>query len=181
MQGLTLWFTGLSGSGKSTIANLLRKKLTEEEIPCVVLDGDEVRKTLSRGLGYSKEDRDKNITRIADLCKLLSGQGILTVACVISPTEKVRAYAREQNKNFLEVYVKCSLEVCEQRDPKGHYQRVRKSQLKEDFVGLTVPYEEPKNPEIILDTSKHSAEDCAEILQASVKEHLLKIKKENEM
>ena len=161
MDGLTIWFTGLSGSGKTTIADELVERLRNEEKGAVLLDGDIVRKTLSADLGYTKEDRDKHITRIAHVCALITENGIPNIACVISPTKKIRDYARLAITNFIEVYVHCPIEICEQRDVKGHYERVRKGEIK-DFVGITIPYEEPSNPEIIVSTDKMAVSECVD-------------------
>ncbi len=162
MEKVTIWFTGLSGSGKTTIAAALKRKLALEKIPVIVLDGDEVRRSLSQDLGYSQEDREKHMMRVAQVCKIITDQGFLNIACVISPTKKIRQYARELIGNFIEVYVNCPLEVCEQRDPKHHYQRVRAQEKKEDFVGITIPYEVPENPEVVVETNTLSPEECAE-------------------
>jgi adenylylsulfate kinase len=155
-----VWFTGLSGSGKTTIANELAKRLRETGEKLVVLDGDIVRKTLSSDLGYSKEERDQHITRVAHACELISKNNVLNIGCVISPTKKIREYAREiiGKDKFVEVYVKCSIEVCEKRDVKGHYAKVRSGEIKE-FVGISVPYEEPENPSIILNTEKENVNE----------------------
>jgi len=158
-KGYTIWFTGLSGSGKTTIAKELVKKLRDKNIPVVLLDGDDVRKTVSKDLGYTREDRDKHITRVADICKIITSNGVLNIACVVSPTEKIRKYAKNKIKNFIEVYTKCPIEVCEKRDAKGHYKNVKEGKIK-DFVGITIKYEEPKNPDIVLETNKYSIEEC---------------------
>lgn len=157
MKG-TIWFTGLPESGKTTIALELVKRIKE---PVILLDGNIVRKTLSSDLGYTKEDRDKNIKRIADVCSLISSQRVLNIACVISPTRKIRRYARKQIKEFIEVYVECDIKLCEKRDSKGHYKKFRKGIIK-DFVGLSIPYEEPSKPEIIIDSSKLSVKECVD-------------------
>ncbi len=172
MKGVTIWFTGFSGSGKTTIANSIKQKLAEESITVIVLDGDVVRQSLSRDLGYSKEERDRHITRVADVCKLITEQGGIVIACVISPTRKIREYARKATGNFIEVNVKCPLSVCEQRDPKDHYKRVRASQNTEDFVGITIPYEEPENPEVVVDTDKSTIEECTEKIITYLKNYL---------
>lgn len=159
MKGATIWFTGLSGSGKSTIARLVKQKLAEENIPLIILDGDEVRNSLSRDLDYSKESRDKHITRIADVCKIISNQGVLNLACVISSTREIRGYARKNIPLFVEVYIRCPISECGKRDPKGHYKKVEEDTIK-DFVGITIPYEEPLNPEIIVDTHEKNPDQC---------------------
>jgi len=159
MKGATIWFTGLSGSGKTTIANLLTKKLRGKNIPVVVLDGDIVRKMISLDLGYSKEERDKHITRVVHVCELITKNDVLNIACFLSPTRAIRDYARKKIRNFIEVYIKCPIEVCEKRDVKHHYSKVREGKIKE-FVGISIPYEEPKNPDIVCETDKNDAETC---------------------
>lgn len=158
MKGYAIWFTGISGSGKTTIADDLVKIFHKRNIPVVLLDGDIVRKTLSHDLGYSKEERDKHITRVADVCHLINLNGILTIACVLSPTRKIRRYARKLINNFIEVYIKCPYDVCEQRDVRGYYKQVRDGEIK-DFVGYNIPYEEPEKPEIILETDKETVKE----------------------
>jgi len=170
MIGYTIWFTGISGSGKTTIANELVKILRKRSIPVVLLDGDIVRKTLSHDLGYSKEDRDKHITRVADVSHLVNMNGILTIACVLSPTRKIRRYARKLISNFIEVYIKCPYEVCEQRDIKGYYKQVREGKIKH-FVGYNIPYEEPENPEIVLQTNKETITESVQNLLCYLKDN----------
>jgi len=151
-----LWFTGLSGSGKTTIARHLATELRKRNKPFVLLDGDEVRKTLSVDLGYTKCDRNKHMTRVACMCYLISANNVLSIACVLSPTARIRRYARNLiGSYFIEVYVKCSIEECERRDVKGLWTRARKGFVKE-FVGLNIPYETPRRPEIILKTDKET-------------------------
>ena len=162
-KGFTLWFTGLSGSGKSTIAEGLARKLRMIDISVVLLDGDEVRKTLSSDLGYTKEERDFHITRVANVSYLITKNDVICIACVISPTKKIRDFARKTINNFIEVYTKCPISVCMKRDVKGHYQKVKNGEIK-DFVGINVPYEEPEKPEIILDTDKESVNESIDRL-----------------
>ena len=167
--GHTIWFTGLSGSGKTTIANKVANYLRKQGIPVVVLDGDEVRKTLSADLGYTKEDRDRHIKRVAHVCKILTDNHILTISCVISPTKEIRDYARSLIKNFIEVYIKCSYEKCEQRDVKGLYKKAKEGEI-QNFVGISVPYEEPDHPEVVLDTEKETVDESVHKLLTALKQ-----------
>ncbi|MCB1191318.1 MAG: adenylyl-sulfate kinase [Leptospiraceae bacterium] len=148
-----LWLTGLSGSGKSTIAKKLQKKLVSENKMAYVLDGDNVRHGLNQDLGFTEEDRIENIRRISEVAKLLMEAGIIVITAFISPYQKERRRVREKlGHDFVEVYVKCPLEECEKRDPKGLYKKARKGEIP-DFTGISSPYEEPENPEIVVDTS----------------------------
>lgn len=156
--GFTVWFTGLPCSGKSTLARMLEKKLREMGRKVEVLDGDEVRQRLSRGLGFSKEDRDENIRRISYVCKLLSRNGVVAISAAISPYREVREEARRENERFVEVYVKCPVEVCIKRDVKGLYKKAINGEIK-NFTGISDPYEEPLNPEVIVETDKETPEE----------------------
>ncbi|MCF7861788.1 adenylyl-sulfate kinase [Candidatus Woesearchaeota archaeon] len=158
-KGFVLWFTGLSGSGKSTIADRVKEELLKKNIPIEQLDGDEVREHLTRDLGFSKEDRDENIRRIAFVAKLLSRNKVGIIASFISPYEDIRKEVRDSVTNFIEIYVNAPLEVCEARDVKGLYKKARAGEIK-NFTGISDPYEEPKNPEIELKTDKSSIEEC---------------------
>ena len=158
MNGYTIWFTGLSGSGKTTIAEELAKVLRENHVDVVLLDGDIVRQNLSKDLGYTKEERDIHITRVANVCYLIGTNDVLNIACVLSPTRKIRRYARNKIKNFIEVYVKCHIETCIKRDVKGHYKKAKEGKLK-NFVGIDIQYEEPEKPEIIINTDKESIKE----------------------
>jgi adenylylsulfate kinase len=160
-QGFTLWFTGLSGSGKTTITTHLVKELRKRGVPLEVLDGDIVRENLSKGLGFSKEDRDTNIRRIAFVANLLSRNGVPVITAAISPYREIRNEARElMDGRFVEVYTKAPLEVCEERDVKGLYAKARAGEIKE-FTGISDPYEPPENPEILVETDKQSPEASA--------------------
>jgi adenylylsulfate kinase len=146
-RGVAVWFTGFSGAGKSTIANALIDKLKAEGYNPEVLDGDEIRENLTKGLGFSKEDRDTNIRRIGFVAKLLVRNGALVLVPVISPYRAIREEMRAQIGNFVEVFVNAPIEVCEQRDVKGLYKKVRAGELKQ-FTGIDDPYEPPVNPEV---------------------------------
>ena len=169
-KGFTLWFTGLSGSGKSTLAQYLTPKLKELGKKVEVLDGDEVRENLSKGLGFSKEDRDTNIRRIGYVANLLARNGAVSITAAISPYREVRAECRNQAQaDFVEVYVKCALEVVEERDTKGLYKKARAGIIK-NFTGISDPYEEPENPEVTVDTGSESIEESAEKILAFLRE-----------
>jgi adenylylsulfate kinase len=148
-----VWFTGLSSSGKSTIAHTVEKQLFKKGVRTYVLDGDNVRHGLNSNLGFSREDRKENLRRIAELSKLFVDAGILVFAAFISPYIEDREYIRQRFKddNFLEIYVKCSVEACEQRDPKGQYKKAREGIIK-NYTGIDSPYEEPENPDLVIDT-----------------------------
>lgn len=161
MKGFTLWFTGLSGAGKTTLSKLVVDKLRERDIEPEILDGDVVRTHLSKGLGFSREDRETNLKRIAFVCKLLTRNAACVVACTISPYQHIRQHARSEIGNYVQVHVNCPLEVCERRDPKGLYKKAR-SGLIENFTGITDPYEVPKNSEIEVNTAVEDPEMCAE-------------------
>jgi adenylylsulfate kinase len=172
-KGFTLWFTGLSGSGKSTITGLLVEELQKRGSKVEVLDGDIVRENLSKGLGFSKEDRDTNIRRIAFVADLLSRNDVPVVTAAISPYREIRAEARElMDGRFIEAYVKASVEVCEQRDTKGLYAKARSGEIKE-FTGVSDPYEPPENPELVLDTENESPEQSAQKIIAYLEEQEL--------
>ena len=160
-KGFTLWFTGLSGAGKTTISKIVERELRDRGSRVEVLDGDVVRENLSKGLGFSKEDRDTNIRRIAFVADLLSRNGVPVITAAISPYREIRDEARElMGDRFIEVFVKASVEVCAERDVKGLYEKAFKGEIKE-FTGVSDPYEPPLNPEITLDTEHDSAEEDA--------------------
>jgi adenylylsulfate kinase len=164
-KGFTLWFTGLSGAGKTTISTIVEDQLRERGSRVEVLDGDVVRENLSKGLGFSKEDRDTNIRRIAFVADLLSRNGVPVITAAISPYRELRNEARElMGDRFIEVFVKASVEVCAERDVKGLYEKAFKGEIKE-FTGVSDPYEPPLNPELTLDTEHQTPEEsAAEIL-----------------
>jgi adenylylsulfate kinase len=169
-QGFCLWFTGLSGSGKTTITNHLVKELRKRGSSLEILDGDIVRENLSKGLGFSKEDRDTNIRRIAFVANLLSRNGVPVITAAISPYREIRDEARElMDGRFIEAYVKASVEVCEERDVKGLYAKARSGEIKE-FTGVSDPYEPPENPELVLETENQSPEESAQQIIAFLEE-----------
>lgn len=159
-HGLMVWFTGLSGSGKSTIAMGVERELHKRGILCRILDGDNIRSGINSNLGFSAEDRMENIRRIAEIGKLFVQTGIVTLACFVSPTNDVRRLARNiiGEDDFREVFVSTPLEECERRDVKGLYARARRGEVK-DFTGISAPFEVPENPTLEIDTSRLSLEE----------------------
>ena len=159
-KGATLWLTGLSGSGKSTIAVELEHALIENKHQAFILDGDNIRHGLNKNLGFSPEDRTENIRRIGEVAKLFTNANIITIAAFVSPYREDRENVRNllDNGEFIEIYVKCSLDVCEARDTKGLYKKARAGEVK-DFTGISAPYEEPLNPELTIDSSTLSVEE----------------------
>lgn len=153
--GFTIWFTGLSGAGKSTLSEVIEKRLRARGCKVEVLDGDIVRTHLSKGLGFSREDRDTNIKRIAFVCSLLTRNGVICISAAISPYREAREWARREIGNFVEVYVKCPIEVCRQRDVKGLYKLVDEGKIK-GFTGVDDPYEEPEHPDLVIETDKET-------------------------
>lgn len=162
-KSVILWFTGLPSSGKSTIAHAVEEGLYQRGCNAFVFDGDNVRHGLCSDLGFSKEDRAENIRRIGEMVKLFIEAGLIALTAFISPfrsdREKIRKLVGEDN--FIEVYCRCSLEICEQRDVKGHYTQAKIGKIKE-FTGISSPYEEPKNPDLILDTADLSVAECVD-------------------
>jgi adenylylsulfate kinase len=162
--GPVLWFTGLSGSGKTTTAKQVATTLRTQGHSVEMLDGDELRETICKGLGFSKAERIENIKRIAYIAELLSRNGIIVLVSVITPYQEMRDYIRREVPGFVEIYVECPLEMCEQRDVKGHYAKARRGELTH-FTGISDPYEEPSHPEIILHTASCTLEhNCNTIL-----------------
>lgn len=159
-KGLMIWFTGLSGSGKSTVAIALERELHKRNILCRILDGDNIRSGINNNLGFSEEDRVENIRRIAEVSKLFVDTGVVTIAAFISPNNDIRRMAADiiGREDFIEVYVNTPLEVCEQRDVKGLYARARRGEVK-NFTGISAPFEAPENPAICLDTSVLTLEE----------------------
>jgi adenylyl-sulfate kinase len=158
-QGFTVWFTGLSGSGKSTIAEMLSHEFQARDMKTEILDGDVVRQNLSKGLGFSKEDRDTNIMRIGFVANLLTRNGVATICCPISPYKATRDACREMIGEFVEIYVYATFEeIAANRDPKGLYKKALAGEIK-NFTGLDDPYEAPENPELVVDTAAETPEE----------------------
>lgn len=170
--GFTLWLTGLSGAGKTTIAQAVEAELRARGVPVERLDGDTVRQGLSRDLGFSKADRDKNIERVTFVAKLLSRNGVGVIAAFISPYREARDTARRETSRFIEVFVSAPLEVCASRDVKGLYARALAGELK-DFTGVDDPYEAPLRPEITLHTDRDSLETCTRTVLTYLEAHNL--------
>jgi adenylylsulfate kinase len=161
-----IWLTGIPGSGKTTIAKALYPKLKELGFKAEILDGDTVRKELSPELGFTKQDREIHARRVVYLCKLLSRNGVISIVSLISPYREFRRYARGETNiddNFYEVYVKCSLETCMKRDPKGLYKKALSGEIK-DLTGLQDPYEEPENPEVVVNTEVQTLEENVKVI-----------------
>ncbi|MCK4347465.1 MAG: adenylyl-sulfate kinase [Thermoplasmatales archaeon] len=170
-KGVILWFTGLSGSGKSTVANEVAYKLHEKGKLAYILDGDNIRHGLNKNLGFSPEDRKENIRRISEVANLFADAGIIAITAFISPYAKDRNFCRELagEGRFLEIFAKASLESCEKRDPKGMYKKARAGEIK-DFTGIDAPYEAPENPEVIVDTDKETVDESAEKILKKLEE-----------
>jgi adenylylsulfate kinase len=168
-KGFTLWFTGLSGSGKSTIAERVAFKLERRGLPVEILDGDVVRTHLSKGLGFSHEDRDENIKRVGFVCQLLTRHGVIAVASVISPYRDARDHNRARIKDFVEVYTRCPIEICAERDLKGLYQKAKAGEIK-GFTGVDDPYEPPLNAEVVCHTDQESVEESVEKVLQKLRE-----------
>ncbi len=169
-KGFTLWFTGLSGAGKSTLANLLAAELRRRGMKVEILDGDEVRTNLSKGLGFSKEDRDTNIKRIGYVCKLLTRNGVVAISAAISPYREIRDFNREQVGQFVEVYVECSIEKLTERDVKGLYKKALAGEIK-NFTGISDPYEAPLKPEILVNSGAETVEQSLQSILTYLEKH----------
>ena len=168
-SGICIWLTGLSGSGKTTIAKYISKKLHEKGIITQVLDGDNIRLGINKNLSFSVEDRTENIRRTAEISKLFVHCGVVTICCLVSPTEKIRQLAKEiiGEKDFYEVFINTSLEACEKRDTKGLYKMARKGEIN-DFTGISSAFEVPKNPSLNITTEGKSIEESGELLLNNV-------------
>lgn len=167
--GFTIWFTGLSGAGKSTLAEAVEQRLRDCGCNVEVLDGDIVRTHLSKGLGFSREDRNTNIKRIAFVCNLLTRNGVVCISAAISPYREAREWARKEIGNFVEVYVKCPIEVCRQRDVKGLYKLVDEGKIK-GFTGVDDPYEEPEHPDLVIETDRETVNESVTHIFTRLKE-----------
>src|SRR5579872_4210228 len=167
--GFTLWFTGLSGAGKSTLSEIIEQRLRERGHKVEVLDGDIVRTHLSKGLGFSREDRDTNIKRIAFVCGLLTRNGVVCISAAISPYRDAREWARSEIGNFVEVYVNCPLAVCRERDVKGLYKLVDEGKIK-NFTGVDDPYEAPEHPDLVIETNRETVEESVDRIFAKLVE-----------
>lgn len=171
-RGAIIWLTGLSGAGKSTVAQYTQKKLFENNKQVYVLDGDNIRKKLNRDLGFNKKDRGENIRRIAEIARLFADAGFVVITSFISPYEKDRQIAREIAGNFLHIiYIKASLEDCKRRDPKGHYKRASTGEIK-NFTGVSDNYEEPSNPDLIINTENNTKTDCVDNLVKYINQYI---------
>ncbi|MCK4784450.1 MAG: adenylyl-sulfate kinase [Desulfobacteraceae bacterium] len=168
-KGVTLWFTGLPCSGKSTIADTVATELQQRGLKAERLDGDIIRKHLWKELGFSKEDRDENIRRAAFLARLLTKNGIAVLTSFISPYRELRDYARREIGDFVEIYVKCPVEVCIQRDTRGMYKKALAGEIP-NFTGVSDPYEEPLNPEVLIESDKETLEESVTKVMTRIKE-----------
>ena len=166
-KGFTVWFTGLSGAGKTTVSEILVKRLNDGGAKVEVLDGDVVRTNLSKGLGFSKEDRDTNIKRIGFVCEMLSRHGVIAIAAAISPYKDVRDSIRATIPNFVEVYAHCPMDTLVERDVKGLYKKALAGEIK-NFTGVSDPYEAPENPEVSFDSSKETPQQSADRIWAKL-------------
>ena len=171
-KGCVIWFTGLSGSGKSTVANQVAAHLHQSGRITYVLDGDNIRHGLNKNLGFSPEDRQENIRRIGEVAKLFADAGLITTTAFISPYRQDRDAVRDimSPDRFIEVFVDCPLEVCENRDPKGLYKKARAGELK-GFTGIDAPYEAPQSPELVVNTNELDVAGCTEEVIAYLMEH----------
>ena len=168
--GFTLWMTGLSGAGKTTVAKEVEQQLKARGVKIERLDGDVVRQSLTRDLGFSKEDRDKNIERVTFVAKLLSRNGVGVIACFISPYQAVRDMVRSETTNFIEVFVNAPLEVCAERDVKGMYKKAFAGEI-ENFTGVSDPYEAPENAELVINTHEETVAESVARVIAYLEEH----------
>ncbi|MGB3367102.1 MAG: adenylyl-sulfate kinase [Acidaminobacteraceae bacterium] len=170
-KGILIWLTGLSGSGKSTVGSLLEERLHKNGKLTYLLDGDNIRHGVSSDLGFSGDDRRENIRRIKEIAKLFVDAGLITIGTFISPYEEDRESIRNlMGERFVEIYVKCDLATCENRDPKGLYQKARDGEI-QNFTGIDAPYEEPKNPEVLIDTASLSVVEAVDKIIAYIERY----------
>jgi adenylyl-sulfate kinase len=169
-RGFVVWLTGLSGSGKSTLSELIAAELTARRLPVELLDGDEVREFLSKGLGFSREDRDRNVLRIGYVATLLAAHGVIAIVAAISPYRDTRNQVRDMAKRFVEVHVDCALEYVEARDVKGLYARARRGEI-QNFTGISDPYEPPESPEIRVDSGIQTVEESLALIMTWLEQH----------
>jgi len=172
-RGIVIWLTGLSGSGKSTIANELNTRLFHQNKHAVILDGDNTRLGINSDLGFSNENRTENNRRVAEIAKLFIESGNIVICSFISPFQKDREMSKQiiGEADYFEVFVDCSLEMCENRDVKGMYKQARNGEL-ESFTGISSPYEKPTNPQLVLNTEKLNLEQCTDLLEATIQERI---------
>ena len=163
-----IWLTGIPGSGKTTLALELKKYYEQKGLPVDILDGDEIRKTLSKDLGLSPEDRKEHNRRVIFVAQLLAKNGVTVIVPLISPYRETREYARKEIPNFVEVWVKASVDECIKRDPKGLYKKALAGEIT-NLTGLQAPYEEPQKPELVLDTEKHNTQECIGLILSTLK------------
>ena len=168
MKSPVIWLTGIPGSGKTTLAVELKKYYEQNGIPVEILDGDEIRKTLSKDLGLSPEDRKEHNRRVIFVAQILAKNDVTTLVPLISPYRETRSFARSEIPNFVEVWVKASVDECIKRDPKGLYKKALAGEIK-NLTGLNAPYEEPENAELVLDTEKYTVEESIELITSTVK------------
>ncbi len=164
-----IWLTGIPGSGKTTLAIELKKYFDTKNVSADILDGDEIRKTLSKDLGFSSKDREEHNRRVIYIAKLLAKNGVTTIVPLISPFRSIRSEARKEIPNFVEVFVKASLDTCIKRDPKGLYKKAQRGEI-QNMTGISSPYEEPENPELVLDTEKYPVAKCLDMLVSKLKQ-----------
>ncbi len=179
-KSLLVWFTGLSAAGKSTIAHSIEKELFEQGVRVYVLDGDNIRHGLNADVGFDREDRRENLRRVVEVARLMMDAGIVVLAAFISPYQGDRDYVRGrfEKGEFFEVYMKCPLEVCEQRDPKGQYKKARAGIIK-NYTGISAPYEEPLAPELVLDTAKTDVEASVRCVVDFLKDKIRAVSREH--
>jgi len=172
--GLVVWFTGLPAAGKSTIAVEVEKELVQRKKVVFVLDGDNIRHGLNADLGFSKEDRNENVRRVAEVAALFKDAGIIALVCLVSPYRDMREFAREKvgKESFIEIYVKADVATCIKRDPKGFYKKANKEEIK-NFTGISDPYEEPENPNLVIDSSKVTVRESAKKVIQLIELHLI--------